>query len=98
MIRVLHDFILISEPIAEAANAAGLILMAGPEATQRCKVIEIGPGDVTSDGKEIKVEVLPGDIVFVPKEVVNNAPSMKHEGVKYLFIKPMQILCWERPA
>lgn len=97
MIKVLHDFILISEPLAEATNSAGLIVLASEESTLRCKVIDIGPGDVAADGTKLTVEVQPGDIVFLPKEVVKNAPSLKHEGVKYLFIKQMQILCWERP-
>lgn len=98
MIKVLHDFILVSEPIADAPRASGLIVLAPEESTLRCNVIAIGPGDITNDGKEIKVEVQPGDVVFLPKEVVNNAPSVKHGGTKYLFIKQMQVLCWERPA
>lgn len=96
MIKVLHDFILVSQPIADAPLASGLVLMAGPEATQRCRVLAIGPGTVDDAGTPINVEVQPGDTVFLPKEVVSNAPKMKHEGHTLLFIKQMQILCWER--
>lgn len=97
MIRALHDFIVVSEPIREA-HSSGLIVVAKDESTLACYVVAVGPGTVDDKGKELKALVNVGDIVFLPKEVVNNAPTAKEDGHVYRFIKQPQILCWETPA
>lgn len=96
MLKVLHDFILLEPPMEEKTTESGIVLVGtGPETTQRCKVVDVGPGTVNDKGEELKAEVSPGDIVYLPKEVVANAPKHKMDGIEYLFVKQMQILCWE---
>ena len=97
MIKVLHDLILLEPPIAPAALGSGLIVLSVDEATLKCRVAGVGPGTVLNCGKEVFPSVKEGDIVHVPKEVVNNAPSTVHKGITYRFVKQAQILCWETP-
>lgn len=96
-IRVLHDFILVEEPTPATQTSFGLVLLADKEATLKCPVVGVGPGTVDVAGKELTVGgIKVGDILHLPKEVISGAPKMEHNGQKYLFIKPPQVLAWEQ--
>ncbi|MNC13751.1 co-chaperonin GroES [compost metagenome] len=96
-IRVLHDFILVEEPVPTTKTVHGIVLVADKEATLKCPVIGVGPGTFDAAGKELGVGgIKVGDILHLPKEVISGAPKMTHEGKKYLFIKPPQVLAWEK--
>lgn len=95
-IKVLHDFILVEEPVPATKTVHGIVLLADKEATLKCPVIGVGPGTVDASGKELGTGgIKVGDILHLPKEVISGAPKMTHEGKKYLFIKPPQVLAWE---
>jgi len=95
-IRVLHDFICVTEPAAATQTASGIVLVADKEATIRCPVVGVGPGTVDDSGKPLTTRgIKVGDVVHLPKEVISGAPKSKIEGTTYLFIKPPQVLAWE---
>lgn len=95
-IKVLHDFILVEEPVPVTKTIHGIVLVADKEATLKCPVIGVGPGTWDAAGKELGTGgIKVGDVLHLPKEVISGAPKMTHEGKKYLFIKPPQVLAWE---
>ncbi|MNC12189.1 10 kDa chaperonin [compost metagenome] len=97
-IKVLHDFICIKEPTHATQTSFGLVLLADKEATFACPVVGVGPGTVDERGNELTTGgIQAGDVVHLPKEVISGATKTKIDGETFLFIKPPQVLAWERP-
>lgn len=97
-LKVLHDFICVAEPSHATQTSFGLVLLADKEATFACNVVGVGPGTTDERGNEMTTGgIQAGDVVHLPKEVISGAPKTSHEGKTYLFIKPPQVLAWERP-
>ncbi|MBI2049932.1 MAG: co-chaperone GroES [Candidatus Staskawiczbacteria bacterium] len=90
-IKPLSDHILI-EPIKEEEKTKGGILLpetASKEKSEQGKVIAVGPGKKTDEGKIISLSVKPGDKVLFQKY----GPSEVKVGEKeYLIAKEEDIL------
>ena len=56
---------------------------------QIAEVIEIGPGGVDENGKEIKMQVKKGDKVITSKY---SGTEVKYQGVEYIIVKQSDIL------
>jgi chaperonin GroES len=71
----------------EEKTAGGIIIPdAAKEKTQRAKVLAVGQGKVTNDGKAIPMQVQVGDVVFFGKYAGMQA------GDKHMVLKEEDIL------
>jgi chaperonin GroES len=90
-IKPLREYILI-EPIKEEEKTKSGIFLpdtVSKEKSEQGKVIAVGGGKKTDDGKIIPVSVKPGDIVLFSKY----GPSeIKVDGKEYLIVKEEDIL------
>ena len=65
-LKPLFDRIVIKQQEAETVTASGLVLAGSQEKPQIATVLAVGPGGVV-DGKEIVMQVKPGDKILYPK-------------------------------
>ncbi len=90
MIKPLADRVLIKMIESEETTKSGIILSGGSkEKPQIAEVIEVGPGGITPEGHEIKMNVKKGDKVIVSKY---SGTEVKYEGEEYLVVKQGDIL------
>ena len=90
-IKPLGDHILI-EPIKEEEKSKGGIFLpetASKEKSEAGKVIAVGPGKMTEDGKIIPMAVKPGDKVLFAKYGPN---EIKVDNKEYLIATENEIL------
>lgn len=90
-IKPLSDHILI-EPIKEEEKTSGGIFLpdtASKEKSEEGKVVAVGPGKKTDDGKIIMMSVKPGDRVLFTKYGPN---EIKVDGKEYLIATESDIL------
>lgn len=90
-IKPLADHILI-EPVKEEEKTKGGIFLpetAEKEKSEQGKVVAIGPGKKTNDGKIIPVSVKPGDVVVFSKY---GPTEIKVEDKEYLIAREEDIL------
>jgi len=90
-IKPLSDHILI-EPIKEEEKSKGGILLpdtASKEKSEQGKVIAVGPGKKTEDGKIMMMSVKPGDKVLFSKYGPN---EIKIDNKEYLIASESDIL------
>lgn len=90
-IKPLSDHILIEPMKEEEKTKAGIFLpdTANKEKSEEGKVVAVGPGKKTDDGKIIMMSVKPGDRVLFSKY----GPSeIKVEGKEYLIATESDIL------
>ena len=90
-IKPLSDHILI-EPIKEEEKSKGGIFLpdtASKEKSEQGKVIAVGPGKKTEDGKIMMMSVKPGDKVLFSKYGPN---EIKVDGKEYLIATESEIL------
>jgi len=65
--RALGDYVVVKQLEAEEKTKGGIILASqSQEKPQEAEVVVVGPGTVV-DGKEVKMEVKPGDKVLYSK-------------------------------
>ena len=91
IIKPLSDHILI-EPIKEEVKSKGGIFLpdtASKEKSEEGKVIAVGPGKKTEDGKIMMMSVKPGDRVLFAKYGPN---EIKVDGKEYLIATESDIL------
>ena len=64
----LFDRVVLKQLVAEETTKSGMVVLPGQakEKPQQAEVIAVGPGGVV-DGKEIKMQVKPGDKVIYSK-------------------------------
>ena len=90
MIKPLNDRVLIKMVEAEVETKSGIILTAtSKEKPQIAEVVEIGPGGVDENGKEIRMQVKKGHRVITSKY---SRTEVKYEGVEYLIVIHSDIL------
>ena len=65
-LKPLFDRIVIKQQEAETVTASGLVLAGSQEKPQIATVLAVGPGG-TIDGKEIVMQIKPGDKILYPK-------------------------------
>ncbi|MCR5611018.1 MAG: co-chaperone GroES [Clostridiales bacterium] len=88
-LRPLSDRVVIKSLEAEETTASGFILTGNAkEKPQMAEVIAVGPGGVV-DGKEIVMNVKPGDRVFYSKYA---GTEVKMDGVEYIIVRQNDIL------
>ncbi len=90
MIKPLNDRVLIKMVALDETTKSGIILSASAqEKPQIAEVVEVGPGGVDENGKEIKMQVKKGDKVITSKY---SGTEVKYEGVEYIIVRHQDIL------
>lgn len=85
----LGDKVVVKQLEAIETTKSGIVLTGGAkEKPQEAEVIAVGPGGVI-DGKEIKMEVKPGQKVMYSKYA---GTEVKLEGTEYIILKQSDIL------
>ena len=89
-IRPLHDRIIVERLEEETKTAGGLIIPdTAKEKPQQGKVIAVGKGKKTEDGKVLPLDVKVGDKVLFGKYA---GTEIKIEGQEYLMMREDDIL------
>jgi chaperonin GroES len=89
-IKPLGSRVLLKEIESEETTKSGIVLPSNAkEKPYIAEVIEVGPGEITDDGKEIKIEVKKGDKVLYSKY---SGTEVKLDDEKYLIVKYDDIL------
>ena len=85
----LGDRVVLKQVEAEETTKSGLILTtSAQENPQEAEVIAVGPGGMV-DGKEVTMQVKPGDKVIYSKYAGN---EVKLEGEEYIIVRQNDIL------
>ena len=85
----LGDRVVLKQVEAEETTKSGLILTtSAQEKPQEAEVIAVGPGGMV-DGKEVTMQVKPGDKVIYSKYAGN---EVKLEGEDYIIVRQNDIL------
>jgi len=88
--RPLHDRILVERVESEEVTKGGIILPdTAKEKPQQGKVIAVGSGKRTEDGKLIPTELKEGDLILFGKY---SGSEVKIDGVEYLIMKEDDVL------
>jgi chaperonin GroES len=88
--RPLHDRILVERVESEEKTAGGIILPdSAKEKPQQGKIIAVGQGKKTEDGKIIPVELKVGDAILFGKY---SGSEIKVEGIEYLIMREEDVL------
>lgn len=89
-IRPLADRVVLKRLEAEETTKSGIVLAgSAKEKPQEAEVVAVGPGGVSSDGKEIKMEVKVGDKVLISKY---SGTEVKVDNEEYIIVKQEDIL------
>ncbi len=90
-IRPLHDRILVKREEEKEVKKGGIIIPdTAKEKPQEGKVIAVGNGRVTDDGKKIPLDVKAGDRILFGKYSGN---EVKVDEEEYLILKEEDVLC-----
>ena len=88
-IRPLGDRVVIKKLEAEETTKSGIVLPGtAKEKPQEAEVVAVGPGGVV-DGKEVKMEVKPGDKVIISKY---SGTEVKLNNEEYTIVRQDDIL------
>jgi chaperonin GroES len=88
--RPLHDRILVERVESEEVTSGGIILPdTAKEKPQQGKVIAVGPGKRSEDGKLIPMDVKAGDTILFGKYA---GSDIKMEGKEYLIMREDDVL------
>jgi chaperonin GroES len=88
--RPLHDRVLVQPLDGEEKTAGGIIIPdTAKEKPSEGKVIAVGPGAKTEDGKILPMEVKVGDLVLFGKW---SGTEVKIDGVDYSIMKESDIM------
>ena len=89
-VRPLHDRLLVRRMTEDEKTAGGIIIPdTAKEKPQRGKVVAVGKGRVTEDGKVLPLDVKEGDNVLFSKYA---GTELKLEGEEYLMIREEDVL------
>ena len=88
--RPLHDRVLVQLLDGEEKTAGGIIIPdTAKEKPSEGKIIAVGPGAKTEDGKILPMEVKVGDLVLFGKW---SGTEVKIDGVEYSIMKESDIM------
>lgn len=88
--KPLSDRVIIEPETAEEVTRSGIVIPdSAKEKPQTGKVLSVGPGRVSDDGKLITPSVKAGDIVIYAKY---GGTELKVEGTTYLIVRESDIL------
>jgi chaperonin GroES len=89
-IKPLHDRIIVERIEEETKTAGGLIIPdTAKEKPQQGKVIAVGKGKVTEDGKIVAMDVKEGDRILFGKY---SGTEVKLDGKEYLIMREDDVL------
>lgn len=90
-LKPMDDRILVEPAEEEIATSFGLVLpdTASKEKPQKGKVLAVGPGKLTEDGKRVQMTVKPGDTVLYTKY---GPTEVKIEGKEIFFLQESDVL------
>ena len=89
-IRPLHDRIIVERVEEETTTAGGIIIPdTAKEKPQKGKIVAVGKGKSTEDGKVLALDVKVGDVVLFGKYA---GTDIKIEGTEYLMMREDDIL------
>jgi chaperonin GroES len=89
-LRPLQDRIIVERLEEESKTAGGILIPdTAKEKPQRGKIVAVGKGKVTEDGKVLPVDVKVGDKVLFGKYA---GTEIKVEGIDYLIMREDDIL------
>jgi len=89
-IRPLHDRIIVERVEEETKTAGGLIIPdTAKEKPQQGKVIAVGKGKTTEDGKQLGMDVKVGDRILFGKYA---GAEIKIEGKEFLMMREDDVL------
>ncbi len=89
-VRPLHDRLLVRRMSEDEKTAGGLFIPdTAKEKPQRGKVVAVGKGRVTEDGKVLPLDVKEGDNVLFSKY---SGTEIKLEGEEFLMIREDDVL------
>lgn len=89
-IKPLADRVVLKRLEAEETTKSGIVLAGtAKEKPQEAEVMAVGKGGLTTDGKEIKMEVKVGDKVLISKY---SGTEVKVKGEEYIIVKQEDIL------
>ena len=90
-IRPLHDRILVKREEEKEVKKGGIIIPdTAKEKPQEGKVIAVGNGKVTEDGKKIPLDVKAGDKILFGKY---SGSEVKLDDEEYLILREEDVLC-----
>ena len=90
-IRPLHDRILVRREEEKEVKKGGIIIPdSAKEKPQQAKVIAVGNGKVTEDGKKIPLDVKAGDRILFGKY---SGSEVKLDDEEYLILREEDVLC-----
>ncbi len=85
----LGDRVVLKQLEAEETTKSGIVLTGtAKEKPQQAEVVAVGPGGMV-DGKEVTMQVKPGDQVFYSKYA---GTEVKLDGTEYIIVKQSDIL------
>ena len=85
----LGDKVVLKHVAAEETTKSGIILTGAPkEKPQQAEVVAVGPGGMV-DGKDVKMEVKPGDLVIYSKYA---GTEVKLDEEEYIVVKQSDIV------
>jgi chaperonin GroES len=88
-IKPLADRVVIKMVESSETTKSGIYLASGAkEKPQVAEIVEVGPGGIV-DGKEVKMEVKPGQKVLISKY---SGTEVKIDGVEYTILRQSDIL------
>ena len=88
--RPLHDRVLVQPLDGEEKTAGGIIIPdTAKEKPSEGKIIAVGPGAKTEDGKILPMEVKVGDLVLFGKW---SGTGVKIDGIEYSIMKESDIM------
>jgi chaperonin GroES len=89
-IKPLHDRIIVERIEEETKTAGGLIIPdTAKEKPQQGKVVAVGKGKVTEDGKVLSMDVKEGDRILFGKY---SGTEVKLDGKEYLIMREDDVL------
>lgn len=88
MIVPFRDFVVVMKEDAETKSAGGIFIGTVEEKISRGKVVAVGSGRVTTDGKSVPLEIKVDDRVIFNK---NLATEIKDGDKNYLLLREDQV-------
>jgi len=89
-VRPLHDRIIVRRLDEGEQKSGGIIIPdSAKEKPQQGKILAVGDGKVTEDGKRIAMDVRPGNVILFGKYA---GQDIKIDGEDYLIVKEDEVL------
>lgn len=89
-VRPLHDRIIVQRLDEGEQKIGGIIIPdSAKEKPQQAKVLAVGAGRMTDEGKRIPLDVKPGNLILFGKY---SGQEIKLDGTEYLIVKEDEVL------